>query len=114
VVPAGVAGLDGPRLLLEEREEPAGSGRDSQHFEVPYEDSLERLGSAAGLVAACCPLAWLVQHPADREMADRRRGDSFGGAQQPGAPGRLIELGQARQDHALVVGPGGFVVTGTT
>jgi hypothetical protein len=43
-------------------------------------------------------------------MADRCLGDAFGGAQEPGILGRPIELGQARQDHALVVGPRGFVV----
>jgi hypothetical protein len=43
VVPVGVVGLDGPRLLSEEQGELTGSGSDSQHLEVAHEDSLVRL-----------------------------------------------------------------------
>src|SRR5262249_16940237 len=108
----GVVCLDGPRLLAEEAGELIRPSGDRQDLEVPYEDPLEGLSVATDFVAAFRPGAWLAQHSAHCEMADRGPAYSYCCVQQRGILRCLVELGKTGHQDALVVAPGPQVVVG--
>src|SRR5215472_2074170 len=115
VVAARVVSLDGLSLLAEKGVELACSGGDRESLEVGDEDALERPSIRVKSVRAATSLTGFCQHSAGRELADRGCGDSLGGTQERVVSGGLVQLGEAGQDHALVVGPGdvGVVRAGT-